>query len=50
MKKDILKKPVYKKVEANLLRKLFNRDKQLVRAKRVARELWDILKKVEETK
>jgi len=50
MKNNSIKKPIYKKVEANLLRKLFNRDKQLVRAKRVARELWDILKKVGETK
>lgn len=44
------KKPLYKKIEANKLRKLFNRDKQLFRAKNICRELWRILKEVEEVK
>ena len=44
------KKPIYKKIEANKLRKLFNRDAQLLRVKNHIREAWRILKEVEEVK
>ncbi|MCX6724266.1 MAG: hypothetical protein NT155_03805 [Candidatus Staskawiczbacteria bacterium] len=50
MKKDNLKKPIYKKIEAQKLRRLYRKDEQLVRVARVARELWNILKEVKETK
>ena len=50
MKNNIPKKPVYKKIEVQKLRRLYRKDEQLVRAARVARELWNILKEVKETK
>lgn len=48
MKTEIKKE--YKKIEKNKLRKLFNRDKQLLRVKNHIREAWRILKEVEEVK
>lgn len=43
-------KKEYKKIEAKKLRTLFKRDKQLLRAKNLTRELWNVLRKVEEVK
>jgi len=40
----------YKKVEANLLRTLFNRERQLLQAQRLTRELWNLLKEVKPSK
>ena len=50
MKKDTPKKPIYKKIEVQKLRKLYNRDRQLIQIKSLIREVWNILKEVKETK
>lgn len=44
------KNPKYKKIEAKKLRTLFKRDKQLMRAKMYAEQLWRVLKEVQEVK
>lgn len=43
-------KKIYKKIEAKKLRVLFNRDKQLLKAKMYARLLWNTLKEAERVK
>ena len=48
--KKIKTPKVYKKVEANLLRTLFNRERQLLQAQRLTRELWNLLRKVKPSK
>jgi len=44
------KKPIYKNIEVGKLRRFYNHDRQLIQAKRLARELWNLLKAVKEEK